>query len=346
MSSNYLKRENFLWAAFSSMVEGVLAVDKEGNVIEFNPAASNMLMLDMNADKGKKLEEVVKNSDLVDFIRRTMESGFPREEEIKAQGLRERYFQLHGTSLFGEENEPIGVLVVIDDVTKLKYLERQRSEFVANVSHELRTPLTSINGFVETLLDGAIDDAKERRVFLDIILRHSKRLNSIIDDLLTLSRIEREGKVDQTRDNIKPVLLSAIQNCEIRSKEKDIKVLLTCPEKLQALINAQLLEQAMVNLIDNAIKYSERGQNVKVFTKERITSVVICVSDEGVGIPEEHVIRVFERFYRIDKARSRKVGGTGLGLSIVKHIALAHGGSVWADSKLGVGSTFYIEVRK
>jgi len=232
-------------------------------------------------------------------------------------------------------------------VTRLRRLENVRRDFVANVSHELKTPITAIRGFVETLLDGAIDSKEDARRFLEIIIRQSERLQSIIEDLLSLSRIEQEsekGGIELQEGPVRSVLLSAIQSCEPTAQQKSVELQLVCDDALRSRLNAPLLEQAVVNLIDNAVKYSPENSVVLVQAMSRGDQVVIEVRDQGRGIAREHLPRVFERFYRVDKARSRKQGGTGLGLAIVKHIAQAHGGRVTVESEPGSGSTFRLHL--
>ena len=235
----------------------------------------------------------------------------------------------------------------MNDVTAMRRLERVRRDFVANVSHELRTPITSIKGFIETLQSGAIHEPENALRFLQIIARQADRLNQIIEDLLTLSRIEQEeeyGKVSLTLEPLKPVLQAAIQISEVRAAEKEIHISLSCPDGFQAYINPPLLEEAMVNLIDNAVKYSPPKTLVKVEVEEVGESVLIRVHDQGRGIAPEHLPRLFERFYRVDPSRSRKVGGTGLGLAIVKHIVQAHNGVVTVESTLGQGTVFTLHL--
>jgi two-component system phosphate regulon sensor histidine kinase PhoR len=246
----------------------------------------------------------------------------------------------------------IGVLVVMNDVTRLRRLENIRRDFVANVSHELKTPITSIKGYVETLLDGAIDNKEDAARFLGIVVKQTNQLYAIIEDLLSLSRIEKQsedGEVALSIGNLHQILAEAVQTCQMKASEKNIRISINCPEKLQINMNATLLEQAVVNLVVNAIKYSDAGSEVIVAAEEKTqddgtSRVVISVRDFGIGIAKKHLPRLFERFYRSDKARSRKLGGTGLGLSIVKHIAQAHGGDVSVQSQEGQGSTFFISL--
>ncbi len=224
---------------------------------------------------------------------------------------------------------------------QLNHLEMVRADFVANVSHELKTPITSIKGFVETLLSNDWDHDPDTRRFLGIINQQSGRLNAIIDDLLTLSRLEqKEGHVLKEPCNLESVLSNAIDLCQLHAEKKNTNLSMICPDHLAFPINAPLLEQALVNLIINAVKYSEPDKTVQIHARKQDNMVVISVQDEGFGIENKHLDRLFERFYRVDTARSRKLGGTGLGLSIVKHIVHVHNGTVAVESKLGKGSIF------
>jgi two-component system phosphate regulon sensor histidine kinase PhoR len=236
---------------------------------------------------------------------------------------------------------------VLHDVTELRRLENIRREFVANVSHELKTPVTAIKGFVETLRDGALDDRPQAERFLDIVARHSERLQAIIEDLLSLSRLEQEEKTAELarmETACVDVLQAAVQDCAVKAEARHIAVSVTCDVSLRAHINAPLIEQAVVNLLDNAINYSKAGSTVWIEAAQDGPDIMIHVRDQGVGIPQQHLSRLFERFYRVDKARSREHGGTGLGLAIVKHIALAHNGRISVTSAVGKGSTFTLHL--
>jgi two-component system phosphate regulon sensor histidine kinase PhoR len=218
---------------------------------------------------------------------------------------------------------------------------------VANVSHEIKTPLTAIKGFVETLHQGSVDNPEETARFLGIVRKHVDRLNSIITDLLSLSRIEQEDEARAIKfevRHIREVFTTAMQICRSKAEQKQIEINQSCPDELQAKFDPSLLEQAVVNLLDNAIKYSDSGSMVSLKAVRYDGSVRISIEDQGIGIAKKHLPRLFERFYRVDKARSRKLGGTGLGLAIVKHIAQAHGGRITVESKLGEGSTFTLEL--
>ncbi len=231
--------------------------------------------------------------------------------------------------------------------SQLKQLENVRKDFVANVSHELKTPITSIKGFIETLQEGAIENPEEARHFLDIISKHTSRLNAIIEDLLSLSRLEQSKDFSThklEKHQLSTVLKSAIQVCDVSAEYKSIKIHCECNENIYANLDILLFEQAIVNLIDNAIKYSSENKEIFVSANTTEKEIVIEIKDQGCGIPEEHIPRIFERFYRVDKARSRKAGGTGLGLSIVKHIINLHKGYLTVHSQLDIGSTFMIHL--
>jgi two-component system phosphate regulon sensor histidine kinase PhoR len=237
--------------------------------------------------------------------------------------------------------------MVLNDVTQLRHLEKMRQDFVSNVSHEIKTPLTAIKGFVETLQHMAKDSPEESSRFISIIGKHANRLEAIVEDLLQLSRIEKENEAKQIEFEvgfIRNVLRSAIQICHTKAETKHIDIELACDETLKAAINAALLEQALINLIDNAIKYSEDGGRILVGAEKTPSELTISVQDDGIGIAKKHLPRLFERFYRVDKARSREQGGTGLGLAIVKHIARAHGGHVTVESQQGKGSIFTLHL--
>ena len=338
-------QESELQAILASMSEGVLAVDCQRRVLCLNRSAAELLGLEGRAQVGRSLEEIVRHPELHRLVAEVLAGGEPVVGQIQLTGPPVRQVELQATVLQAADREQWGALVVLRDVTRLRQLENLRRDFVANVSHELKTPLTSIQGFVEALLDGALEDREQAERFLKIIAAQTQRLQNLVDDLLSLSRIEQEGETQQIRleaGPIREVLASAVELCRPKAEEKQIPIHLDCPEDLQAPRNTPLLEQAVVNLLDNAIKYSSEGQPVHLEAFQEGQEVVIRVRDHGCGIPPEHLDRLFERFYRVDKARSRKLGGTGLGLAIVKHIALAHGGRVAVQSQVGQGSTFSI----
>ncbi|MEW6667819.1 MAG: two-component system histidine kinase PnpS [Thermodesulfobacteriota bacterium] len=342
-------QRNELEAVFSSMVEGVFGVDREERILGMNQAASRILGCDASWAKGRSVQEAVRNPSLQRFIKTALSGGEPLEEDILFYGEDEQVLNTHATPLRAAGQGHPGVLIVLHDVTRLRNLENIRKDFVANASHEIRTPITAIKGFVETLREGAAEDPREAERFLGIIQKHVERLEALVEDLLSLSRIEKEAErkeIPLTAQPVREVLVAALQLCQGKAAGKDIPMELACPEDLKARINSPLLEQAMVNLLDNAITYSEPGRPVRVTAAEGENEILIQVRDEGCGIEKVHLGRLFERFYRVDRARSRKLGGTGLGLSIVKHIMEAHRGRVSVESEPGKGSIFTVHLLK
>lgn len=338
------KERNQQEAVLSSMVEGVLAVDNRQRIMTFNGAAIRLTGIDFERSPGECLGVIAPDHPITEFASRILEDGKPAEGEFGNVSRGDRVLRAHGSVLRDARGKGIGAVVVLNDVTRLRRLEQVRRDFVANVSHELRTPITSIKGFVETLLDGALKDPRDAKRFLEILAKQADRLNAILGDLLTLSSIEEgEEKASIALENmtIRDTLKASIELCSKKASDKNIAVHLDCPQDLTAYINPSLLEQAVANLIDNALKYSPAGSNVHVRALRR-GGVVIRVEDHGCGVAPEHLPRLFERFYRVDKARSRSLGGTGLGLAIVKHVITAHGGRVTVESASGVGSTFSI----
>jgi two-component system phosphate regulon sensor histidine kinase PhoR len=336
-----------LEAMLSSMVEAVIVVDQEERIVRSNQAAGRLFRFNVETSKNRSIQEVIRNADIQRFVKKTLESHIPLEDVIVLNSTIEQFLRAHGTLLRSTTNQTTGALIVFHNITRLKQLENIRREFVANVSHELKTPITSIKGFVETLRDGAIDDAENVPRFLDIISRNANRLNAIIEDLLLLSKIEQGEEADQivlTKESLKNVLSMAITVCESPAQEKQIVLQLDCAPHIKAKVNPDLFEQAVVNLLDNAIKYSDPQSTINIKAERRGNQVIISVQDFGCGISEEHLPRLFERFYRVDKARSRQLGGTGLGLAIVKHIVNAHRGTITVESTPGQGSIFSISL--
>lgn len=344
-----VRQRNERDAILSSMVEGVLAIDADERLFRMNDAAVRLLGVDAAHAEGRSLPEIVRNIDLHKLVAAVISTQQPVEGEVVLRDRESRFLQVHGTVLRDAPEGRSGALLVIHDVTDLKRLESIRRDFVANVSHELKTPVTSIQGYVETLLDGAMNDAEPREKFLKIVAKHTERLHTILEDLLTLARVEQEGEKRENMlalGSLRSVLDAAIADCGAKAEEKNMQIQLTCPAELMASINASLLEQAVVNLIENAIAYSPPGEMVEVsgLTGER--EIEIRIRDHGCGISREHLPRIFERFYRVDKSRSRDSGGTGLGLAIVKHIVQIHGGRTAVESTPAKGSTFSIFVPK
>jgi two-component system, OmpR family, phosphate regulon sensor histidine kinase PhoR len=342
-----VRQRNETEAVLASMVEGVVALDHQESILHLNEAAARLLDAAPETTQGRTIQEVARNRELHQMVRETLARGETGDRDIAVHGASERVLFTRCTPLLDAAGRRIGALLVMNDVTQLRRLETMRSDFAANVSHEIKTPLTAIQGFVETLAQGSVDDPKEAQRFLEIIQKHVRRLVDIIDDLMQLACLERGGRMDRTRlrtIDIKALLAVAVQLCLPRAEEKKIFVEVTCPENLAAPMDGPLMEQAVVNLLDNAIKYSPDNSRVTVWVETSERQICIHFKDQGIGIARKHLPRLFERFYRVDKARSRRVGGTGLGLAIVKHIVQAHGGQVTVESEQGRGSVFTLTI--
>ena len=341
-----VRQHNELEAVLESMVEGVIAVGADDRVLSMNRAAGLLLRLDPERAAGRPLREVVRNPELQDLAARMLASHGPLEGEVVLYEGSERYLQVHGNSLYDAQQTPIGAVLVLNDTTHVRRLESVRRDFVANVSHEIRTPITSIKGYVETLLDGAMDDKDNLQRFLEIIQRQADRLNDIIEDLLTLARIEQDPDQAITLERVRllPILEAAVLTCKAQAAAREMSIALRCPGDAEARLNSALFEQAVVNLLDNAIKYSDAGDTIDVTADQHDGETVVSVVDHGCGIARDHLPRLFERFYRVDRARSRPLGGTGLGLAIVKHIMNAHHGRVDVQSASGKGSRFSLHL--
>jgi two-component system, OmpR family, phosphate regulon sensor histidine kinase PhoR len=343
-------------AILRSMVEGVAVIDAQERLVFFNRAFSEGLNLDPAAIEGRSLIEVVRNSDLLGLIRRVLRGEEGLRTDMVVGIVQQRTFSitaapvqaLESSSAAGSapapagSEKPIGAVVVLHDVTELRRLERVRQDFVANVSHEFKTPLTAIQGFAETLLAGALEDPQHNRRFLEIIRDHAARLAALTNDLLKLARIE----AGQLEVDLGPVnLLEVIERCAeitlLKASQKQIALETDVPPDLPAVRgDASLLREVLQNLLDNAVQYTPAGGRIKVSAKVGAREAVVTVEDTGVGIPLVDQERIFERFYRVDTARSRQAGGTGLGLSIAKHIVEVHGGHLRVDSEVGRGSKF------
>lgn len=342
-----INQRNEYEAVLSSMMEGIVAVDTEERIISVNQAAASMLKSKLSELKGRSVQEMIRNRELQGFVAETLSSGKALQGDIIFRRNGEKVLNTHSTPLCDANNKRIGTLIVLNDVTQLRRLENVRRDFVANVSHEIKTPLTAIKGFVETLRCGAMENPEEAGRFLAIIDNHVNRLAAIIEDLLQLSRIEQEGEIKQIQlkeSYIKDVIQASIQVCQAKAEKKRIRIDVLCEDSVLAKIDPPLLEQAFVNLLDNAIKYSKEESKIRIETILTDSEAIISFQDHGIGIAKKHLPRLFERFYRVDKARSRKLGGTGLGLAIVKHIIQAHGGDVTVESTPGKGSTFAIHL--
>jgi two-component system, OmpR family, phosphate regulon sensor histidine kinase PhoR len=339
---------NQLLAILGGMVEGVIAVDSAERVVHMNQAAGTILHTSPEGSIGKHIWEVTRARAVVEIVTGTIRNATEMTREARIVEQRgDQVIKMNAAPLRNSKEEPSGAVVVLHDVTELRRLENVRRDFVANVSHELKTPITTIKGFVETLRDGALDDREQAERFLAIVARHADRLHAIIEDLLSLSRLEQNAQateVPRADTALIDVLQNAAQDCMAKAAARQVVIMPSCDATLFACINAPLVEQAIVNLLDNAINYSKAGSAVWLDACRLDNEVAIRVRDEGIGIPQEHLPRLFERFYRVEKARSRDRGGTGLGLAIVKHIAQAHGGRASVTSTVGQGSTFTLHL--
>ncbi|MCX5714869.1 MAG: ATP-binding protein, partial [Candidatus Omnitrophica bacterium] len=329
----------------ANMVEGVIAVDVDTKIMSWNPAAEKIFGILKNEAEGRFFLEVVRNSDINMVINKILENKEFISQEITLIWPLQKIFQLNVSPIF--ENDKIkGCVLVIHDITELRRLENIRRDFVANASHELKTPLTSIKGFVETLEEGALEDKEHARHFLKIIEEHTNRLDNLINDLLSLSHLE-SGKIILSKGNLnlKTLTEEVIQGFGSQLKKRSIGI----DNELHGLLvmaDYAKIGQVMTNLIDNAIKFNRDEGSIKIYSQELQGSIKVIVDDSGMGIPAKDIPRIFERFYRVDKARSRELGGTGLGLSIVKHIVELHGGSVGLESTEGLGSQFWFTLPK
>ncbi len=335
-----------LEAILDAMAEAVLALDSDLRITLANPAAIS-LFSPGEGMTGRSLLEATRSSDLQAVAAGCRESGEDRRMELSLYAPAELSYQAFATPLRGSSDEgKAGVVLVLNDITELRRLERVRRDFVANVSHELRTPVQLVKGFAETLEEGALDDPEQARRFVGIIGKNAARMESLISDLLSLAALEREGRerIAAERADLRTVLDAAREAILPKAEARGIELLVECESGLSAELDPGLIEQALVNLIDNAVKYSPPATAVRVSARAEGPSLVIEVRDQGIGIPARDLPRVFERFYRVDKARSRELGGTGLGLAIVRHIAIAHGGEVSVESWEGEGSTFKIRI--
>lgn len=338
------EERNLSAAILGSMVEGVAVVNATERLLFANQGFAEILGLDAPPQSGSALVEVVRQTELLEAVREVLK-GAPRvEAEIVTGTLRQHFFAVTVASVLAAETS--GAVIVLHDITDLRKLERVRRDFVANVSHEFKTPLTAIQGFAETLLAGAIDDPQNRMRFLEIILEHSRRLARLTDDLLELSKMDADRlELEIRRLSVSQFVESCIETTERSAAEKDLRISVNLQEHLPDIAaDRRRLAEVLQNLLDNAIQYTPAGGQIMVSAAADGDEVTITVSDTGIGIPQADQSRIFERFYRVDVARSREVGGTGLGLSIAKHLVEAHGGRIWVDSEIGQGSQFHFTV--
>lgn len=337
------KQKNEQLAVFASMLEGVITIFPDMTVYHINDSALRLFNATTTFSvRGEPLSSIVKSDEIVELARELLKTDKSFSAEVKTK--KGRVLDVHGTILKSQNSQKLGAVLVFNDITKMIELKTHRTEFVANVSHELKTPLTAIQGYLETLQGDVLDDKATVEKFLGIIHKHSNRLKTIIEDLLALSAIEKDSDTDGLKmapTPIDPLINNVISLCHSKAYGKNVKIEYN-PSGLSPLINPALIEQALINLLDNAISYSPKDSKVVISAKAHKKQVLLQVKDFGVGIDKSHHDRLFERFYSVDKARSRELGGSGLGLSIVKHIALSHNGSVQVQSEPGKGSLFSI----
>jgi two-component system, OmpR family, phosphate regulon sensor histidine kinase PhoR len=338
------EERNLSSAILGSMVEGVAVVNGAERLVFANHSFAEILELHALPKSGSALVEVVRQTEMIEAVRKVL-AGEPRvESEIVTGTVRQHFFA--ATVAAVRAGETSGAVVVLHDITELRKLERVRRDFVANVSHEFRTPLTAIQGFAETLLAGAMNDPQNRERFLGIIVEHSRRLARLTEDLLMLSKMDADRlELEIRRVSVAQLIESCIETSRHRAAEKEIAISVKPVNGLPDVAgDRRRLAEVLQNLLDNATQYTLARGQIAVSAKARDAEVVFTVADTGIGIPKADQPRIFERFYRVDAARSREAGGTGLGLSIAKHIVEVHGGSIWVESEVGRGSRFHFSI--
>jgi two-component system phosphate regulon sensor histidine kinase PhoR len=330
-----------LEAVLDQMTEAVVAVDADGVVLVVNPALSRLLGVDPAAARGRNYLESLRHAGISGLIAAVLRDGKVLAQEVRLFTREELVFDAHATPL-KQQGTVAGALVVLHDITRLRRLESVRRDFVANVGHELRTPLASIKGFAETLREGAMNDPVHAAEFLSTIEEHADRMSKLVDDLLDLAAIESGHRMPRFEAvEIGPMCAEVARELSPQAEAAGVRIELLPTEGLPPVrADRDQLRQILVNLVSNAIKYNEQGGLVELSAERRDSGMRVTVRDTGVGIPDADLPRVFERFYRVDKARSRDAGGTGLGLSIVKHLVEAHGGQVSVESRQPGGSAF------
>jgi len=336
-----------LTAILGSMVEGVVAADLDQRVMHMNAASGRMLEVDPERALGQPIWEAVRVREVSEAISEALRRGQLVHRVVRLPGSPDRILDMHAAPLDSGSGAQAGVVLVLDDVTQLRRLETMRSDFLGNVSHELKTPVTAIRALIETVLDDAQMPESTRHRFLRKVRSQTERLSSLVSDLLSLSRFESETDALEIESiDLRNPVRASIRALATSSATKGIELRPNLSsEAARVLGDAEALQQAVGNLINNAIKYSQ-GKAVDIRVETSGEEILVEIEDDGVGIEQRHLERIFERFYRVDKARSRELGGTGLGLAIVKHIALAHSGRVSVDSTPGVGSVFQLRLPK
>ena len=332
-----------LLTVLEGMDEGVIAVDKNERIRFANEAVCEMFALDLERDQGRPIWEVIRNQMVETIINQAKKTNTHFRGEMELLGPPTRYLALNASAIPTEDEDNFGVIIVVHDITEVRRLENMRRDFVANVSHELKTPLASIQAYAETLIDGAIEDQKNNRTFLGRIVEQSERLNMLIQDLLSIARVESNTQANEYLViNVIEVLDSCLKHHQPRAGKKEITLEVQTPTDVMVYAETEGVRQILDNLIDNAIKYTPEQGRVQIDITIQNEQVLLKVQDSGIGIPEAHLQRIFERFYRVDKARSRELGGTGLGLSIVKHLVNAFGGTVDVTSRPDEGTAFIV----
>jgi len=333
-------------ATMSQMREAVLVIDQEMRVVASNPSARSVFIYAEGAPDAQRLTELTRNPSIYAAFLDGLQGKERAGVKVEGYGQDRRVFDLRVVPLrFGERREAYGAIGIFFDITQLERLEGVRQEFLSNVSHELRTPLTAILAFVETLEEGAVDDPLNNRRFLSIIRKNAARMHTLIDDILELSAIEAGNvSVNRTRVPLRAIAADVMTDLKTKADARHVTLRNEVGEQVRVFADERRLEQMLTNLVENAIKFNREGGDVVVSYERDKAGDLIRVADTGDGIPPEHLNRLFERFYRVDRARSREMGGTGLGLAIVKHLALAHNGEITVSSKLGEGSKFTIKL--
>ena len=328
-------------AILGSMVEGVAVVAGDERILYCNRAFEQILELPEGSSQNKKLVEALRQAELVTAVRQVLPGGEEVTGEVEVGTVRPRSFSVTAAPV--QAAGANSAVLVLHDITELRRLERVRRDFVANVSHEFKTPLTAIQGFAETLLGGALDDKTNRERFVEIIREHARRLARLTDDLLKLSRIEA-GRLELELRSIRVEALvkGCVETAHLKAEAKGLRIHVALPEGIPPVRgDGAQLGEVLQNLLDNALQYTPPGGQIDVSAASNGQGVTFTVADTGIGIPESELERIFERFYRVDSARSREAGGTGLGLAIARHIVDAHGGRIWVESAVGQGSRFH-----
>ncbi len=341
-----LNRRRELEAVHCSMQEGVIAIDNQEKIITINEAAARVFNFPASALKNKNVLEMARNYELQNFIHTALSTHEPVEDDILIHQNKDLILNIHSSALWDSRDHRMGTLIIFHDITRIRRLEKMHKDFAANVSHELKTPLTTIKGFIETLQEMPDSPSDDRSGFLKILEKNVNRMIELVNDLLSLSRLERlEGTGVRFAENQLSVLIQgAVTACEPLAEKKQIQIQTTCPEDLTVRVDPVLMEQAIVNLVENAVKYSAKSAQVEIFARGNGRDIEIDVKDAGTGIAKEHLPKIFNRFYRVDRGRSRLEGGTGLGLAIVKHIIQYHNGQITVSSVKGKGTTVHIRL--